>query len=291
MSAEQLDPPRALVVWQQKLQNPAYATAVKKFVLEPMCDLGSKKDDDITDATNIGIVAQYLCHMPNLQIIDLSCSNIGDSEVSVLSSILPQFSTLYTLILNNNSIGNDGAKVLATALKSLHTLSVICLNQNNIGNDGIRCLGSVFSNLTKLCRIEIHHNKYGKQEAESFIDQLHGFKYLVTCLMDHVRDAQIREDVSTRINAITSFYQQNSNIKILLEKEPLFITKLIINPITAELMESDNSLDKFNKFEKLVQSRRNAGTETWALPLDDIYDQFVSSEEIPEVTAIGCVVS
>ena len=65
--------------------------------------------------------------------LDFSSTQIGDSEVQYLITLLKGNTTIWTLNLSSNQIGDNGARALAEFLKENQTILALDLSCNQIG--------------------------------------------------------------------------------------------------------------------------------------------------------------
>ncbi|XP_070580537.1 protein NLRC5-like [Ptychodera flava] len=97
----------------------------------------------------------------NLDYLDLSHNNIGDSGAKSLSDVMRSMDGLTGLDLSHNNIGDSGAKSLSEVMRSMHGLTHLDLSHNNIGDSGAKSLSEVMRSMHGLSHLDLSHNNIG----------------------------------------------------------------------------------------------------------------------------------
>jgi len=77
----------------------------------------------------------------NKQKLDLSRSNIGDTEVMIMAALLENNSIFTKCNLEENEIGHPGTEAIGKALKANTILTSLNLKSNKIGDNGAQAIG------------------------------------------------------------------------------------------------------------------------------------------------------
>ena len=123
--------------------------------------------------------------------LDLSGSNIDDSQAALLANALQNNHSLTYLSLGRNQVGDAGASALANAIQNNHSLTCLELNSNQVGGAGASALANALQNNHTLTSLNLYHNQVGDVGASALANALqnnHSLAFLFL-LRNQVGDA------------------------------------------------------------------------------------------------------
>ena len=138
--------------------------------------------------------------------LDFSSTQIGDSEVQYLITLLKGSTTIWKLDLSSNHIGDNGARALAEFLKENQSILALDLSCNQIGESGIRALGEVMKKSTTLLGVNLSGNSVEDAEAQSLIEALEAGK------ANRKLDFSSQKIGLDEIKVLTEILKENKNV-------------------------------------------------------------------------------
>ena len=113
------------------------------------CCFSREISDAITSTPSVNVISLHQCNitvkqmesLPNImsiiQVLDLSCNDLGDDGAQLLSKGLANACTLKVLNVDNCGIKSTGVTSIAIAVSCNHTLQVLSLDKNTISPDAV----------------------------------------------------------------------------------------------------------------------------------------------------------
>lgn len=109
---------------------------------------------------------------PNLKILNLNNSKIGDQGVTQLCESLLMNNSITSLSLSNSSLTNNSVKELKKFIETTTVLTSLDLSQNSIDNAGLVMLTESLALNKTLRHLDLGSNQIGDESLAGFVDVL-----------------------------------------------------------------------------------------------------------------------
>ena len=155
-----------------QIAKPLTTTYFALLRISQVIPLQTRSDAFDSFTTALGVISRILkgildehTALPNLKVLRVDFSSIGDAGVKSLSDALVMWAlpSLRELSLVGNKIGDAGIISLVGAMGALPSLEELALNDNQIGDPGMTALSDAFGNgaLPNLEQLWLNDNKIG----------------------------------------------------------------------------------------------------------------------------------